>query len=132
VQYKGHIKVVLVEAKGLLKTDSFGTTDAYCKLQLNDVWYRSATIPNTLDPVWNTSYEFPLEANVGEQVLLVKVKDWDSTGRNDLQGTADIYVTRMEPDKEIEVTAYLQNNVREQKGTIHLLVTYIPDRNLGC
>ena len=130
-QYKGHIKVVLVEAKNLIQTDVFGTTDAYAKLQLNDVWYRSPTITNTLDPVWNASYEIPLEATEEEQVLQIRVKDWDPAGRNDLQGTADIFVSRMEPDKPIDVTAYLQNPDKEQKGTVHLIVTYSPDRNLG-
>jgi len=131
VQYRGHIKVVLVEATGLIQTDAFGTTDAYCKLQLNDVWYRSPTITNTLDPVWNASIEFPLEATDDEQVLQVRVKDWDSSGRNDLQGTAEIYVTRMDKDTPIDVVAYLQNPEREQKGTVHLVITYSPDRNMG-
>ena len=131
VQYRGHIKVVLVEAKNLLQTDAFGTTDAYCKLQLNDIWYRTPTIENTLDPVWNASYEIPLEATDEEQVLHIRVKDWDSAGRNDLQGTAEIFVTRMEKDKPIDVTAYLQNKDREQKGQVHLVITYSPDRNLG-
>merc|ERR1711916_259516 len=125
------IKVVLVEATGLIQTDAFGTTDAYCKLQLNDVWYRSPTITNTLDPVWNASIEFPLEATDDEQVLQVRVKDWDSSGRNDLQGTAEIYVTRMDKDTPIDVVAYLQNPEREQKGTVHLVITYSPDRNMG-
>ncbi len=56
--------MTLVEAKNLLRTDRFGTTDAYCKLQVGDMWYRSPTVPNSLDPVWNTSYEFPLEESV--------------------------------------------------------------------
>jgi Ca2+-dependent lipid-binding protein len=51
-----------------LKTDIVGSTDAYCKLQVNDVWYTSPKVPNTLDPIWNMSYEFPLEVSNKEQV----------------------------------------------------------------
>lgn len=39
-QYKGHVKVTLVEARNLAKTDVIGTTDAYCKLLVGDVWYK--------------------------------------------------------------------------------------------
>lgn len=35
VMYRGYVKVTLVEAKNLLKTDRIGTTDAYAKITLN-------------------------------------------------------------------------------------------------
>lgn len=95
VSYKGHVKVTLVEARNLLKTDRVGSTDAYVKLSVNDVWYKSQVIPNTLNPVWNTTYEIPLENRPDEQVLKLKIKDWDSTGKNDIQGSVEIKVTEM-------------------------------------
>ena len=43
-------------------------------MHLNDVWYKTHTITNSLNPVWNVDYELPLENRTDEQVLKFRVK----------------------------------------------------------
>lgn len=95
------------------------------------MWYKTPTIANSLDPVWNLTYELPLEADNPEQSLKIKVKDWDSTGKNDLQGTAEIFVTKLEPAKRLEVWAELMHPTSLQRGQVHVFVEYHPQADLA-
>jgi Ca2+-dependent lipid-binding protein len=37
------------------------------------------------------------------QILRIKVKDWDATGKNDLQGVTEIVVNKLEPEKKLDI-----------------------------
>ncbi len=114
----------------MLKTDRIGSTDGYCKVLLNSVWYQSHTISNSLNPVWNVTYELPLEKGHSPQMLKLRVKDWDSAGKNDLQGEAEIEVTRLEPEKRVELWADLAHPSLPQKGSVHVFVEYFPNQDI--
>jgi hypothetical protein len=49
-------------------------------------------------------------------------QDWDSAGKNDLQGEAEVTVTKLEPDKRMEIWADLIHPSLPQKGQVHLFV----------
>ncbi len=66
-----------------------------------------------------------------EPTLKIRVKDFDATGRNDVQGTAEFFFARMEKEKQMLSTSTLFNAERDTKGaTITVLTTYCPDRNI--
>ncbi|WOL02840.1 hypothetical protein Cni_G11559 [Canna indica] len=52
------LKVTVAEGKNLSSKDKSGKCDPYVKLQYGKAFYRTKTISNTSNPVWNHNFEF--------------------------------------------------------------------------
>ena len=94
---RGLLRVTVVEARGLPKMDLFRSTDAYCLVFLSEpygesvtgaVTFRTETVQNSLEPVWNADMELPIMP--GASALTVAVFDYDSLTEDDLVGVVHV------------------------------------------
>jgi Ca2+-dependent lipid-binding protein len=72
------LNIRVIEAKGLAKMDTLGKSDPYVVLQLvgaHDT-LKTSIKENTLAPVWNEVFKFPLY-NPSRQALTLKLRDQD-------------------------------------------------------
>ena len=49
----GQVQVLLIEARNLPSKDFFSRADPYVKMSMNGVTFRSNTVQNNANPVWN-------------------------------------------------------------------------------
>ena len=90
--------VKLSNVDGLLgKSDPFYTISAQINAASGRTWqpvYRSETIDNNLNPVWD-SFTLPLDKLCGgnkDLPLLIEVSDWEKSGKHKLIGSVEITV----------------------------------------
>jgi len=73
------ILFTLVGAKDLENSDYFGKSDPYVVVHYKEVMFKSQTINNNLNPVWNFSINLEIDlANPGELHIQVFDEDYDS------------------------------------------------------
>ena len=90
----GILKVFIVEARDLLKTDTtfnvtgfkkidkkMSSSDPYCILRLDRNWVKSNQINRTLNPKFNFLCKFPLLASDFENELIIEI--WDKNSLTD-------------------------------------------------
>ncbi|KAG6515442.1 hypothetical protein ZIOFF_025854 [Zingiber officinale] len=65
------LKVTILEGRNLTTKDKSGKCDPYVKLQYGKAFYRTKTIPNTTNPVWNHNFEFD-EIVGGDEYLKIR------------------------------------------------------------
>ena len=75
--------VTVVKAVNLLSKDSNGLSDPYVVLKVGAARYRTRTVPETLDPVFDET--FVLSVNQFEPVR-VEVWDYDQLSQDDFEG----------------------------------------------
>ena len=62
---QGVLRIHLAEAQNLIAKDNFmggmvkGKSDPYVKIKVAGITYRSHTIKENLNPIWNELYEVP-------------------------------------------------------------------------
>jgi len=112
-----HWEVTVLQARNLPRLDVFGKADPYCVLRWFDGleveedevkgglmhWtgntssklFKTSTRRNTLAPVWNDSFLFPIHGKPsGEEELKLSVWDWDLGKADDFVGTLRIPVDK--------------------------------------
>lgn len=66
----------VVEAKDIDKMDTIGKTDAYCEITFSGSQMKKTEVKkNTLTPVWNETFSFPVLDMNGKLDILMKDKD---------------------------------------------------------
>ena len=91
-----HVKAV--EARDLPKMDAIGKSDPFLTFQLNQTSEKQKTkyIKQTLDPVWNEDFHFPLTPN-SDNILHVEVFDMDKVSDDDLISNRDFDIKSFKP-----------------------------------
>ena len=80
---KGRLVIKVKQAKGLLAGDMGGTSDPYITVKVKgDTVVKTQVIKKTLDPVWNETFNIPVNFELDK--LVFSVKDHDMVGVNRL------------------------------------------------
>ncbi|KAF9093686.1 hypothetical protein BGX23_003028 [Mortierella sp. AD031] len=83
------MRIHISKATNLAVKDMNGFSDPYVKVSIGGHKFTTKVIPKTLNPVWNASFDFELEAqSVPDQVNLV-FWDKDFIGKDDFMGAVD-------------------------------------------
>lgn len=112
----GVVEIALKRAVGVRSADSNGFSDPYTAFYLNndsEKVYKSKTIKETLDPVWNESFRFSVKDYRNSTVKAV-VMDWDMGNRDDFLGGYIFHLQDLVPlewkDYEVDL-----ENIRKKK-----------------
>jgi len=135
---RGLLRVTVVEAKGLPAMDLFRATDAYCLVFLSEpygesvtgaVTFRTETIKNRLDPVWNADMELPIMP--GATALTVALFDFDSLTSDDMVGVVHVHLAELDvwvqQDKWFPLHNHKMDSKRLSGAEVHLKITRLPD-----
>jgi len=135
---KGLLRVTVVEARNLPKMDLIQSTDGYCLVFLSEpygesvtgaVTFRTETVLNSINPVWNADMELPIMP--GATALTVAVFDFDSISKDDLVGVVHVHLTELDvwvqQDKWFPLHNHKMDDSRLKDAEIHLKITRLPD-----
>eukprot|EP00245_Coleochaete_scutata_P011543 TRINITY_DN4303_c0_g1_i1.p1 TRINITY_DN4303_c0_g1~~TRINITY_DN4303_c0_g1_i1.p1 ORF type:complete len:576 (-),score=137.84 TRINITY_DN4303_c0_g1_i1:55-1782(-) len=132
LQAVGQLDVKLVAAKGLLNTDMLGKSDPFAILYVRPIpsrMYKSPTVQNSLNPVWNEAASFVVE-DWQTQKLVVMVMDEEGVQQAQLVGCADIPLKQLPPGHLQDVWLNLVKDLDNPKATtkirgqVHLELLY--------
>lgn len=129
----GTLEVKLVQAQELTNKDIIGKSDPFAVLYvrpLRDRMKTSKVINNQLNPVWNEHFEFIVEDET-TQHLVVKIYDDEGLQAAELIGCAQIRLNELEPGKVKDVWLKLVKDLDVQRdnknrGKVHLELLYCP------
>jgi len=76
------LRVLVIQGRNLAAKDRSGTSDPYAVLTLGDYRNTTSAIPKTLNPVWETYFDFPLDHKAGSCSLEVICWDKDRFGKD--------------------------------------------------
>ncbi|KAI4344197.1 hypothetical protein L6164_011448 [Bauhinia variegata] len=129
----GILEVKLVQAKDLTNKDIIGKSDPYAVLYIRPLRERmktSKTINNDLNPIWNEHFEFIVE-DESTQHLVVKIYDSEGLQSSETIGCAHIRLSELQPGKVKDVWLKLVKDLDIQRdtknrGQVHLELLYVP------
>ncbi|XP_068344653.1 synaptotagmin-5-like [Pyrus communis] len=129
----GMLEVKLVQAKELTNKDVVGKSDPFARLYIRPLpnrMKRSKTINNDLNPIWNEHFEFIVE-DESTQHLVVKVYDDEGFQASELIGCAQVQLSELQPGKVKDVWLKLVKSLDVQRdnknrGQVHLELLYCP------
>lgn len=124
---EGVLRIHLVEAQNLIAKDNFmggmvkGKSDPYVKIRVAGVTYRSHTIKENLNPIWNELYEVILTQLPGQEIQFELFdKDID---QDDFLGRFKLSLRDIISAQCID-TWYTLNDVKS--GRVHLVLEWLP------
>eukprot|EP01111_Echinosteliopsis_oligospora_P004480 TRINITY_DN172_c0_g1_i2.p1 TRINITY_DN172_c0_g1~~TRINITY_DN172_c0_g1_i2.p1 ORF type:complete len:161 (-),score=36.17 TRINITY_DN172_c0_g1_i2:568-1050(-) len=120
----GQLQVQVVEARSLANKDTFSKSDPYVILSVQHKGglsmfgseYKTKTIDNNLNPVWNESFNMSC-SDPSTDILRIKVKDSDPI-KDDIIGTVDIPLSHLQGAKNEWFNLQPHNT-----GSVHLILT---------
>ncbi|XP_062078166.1 synaptotagmin-5-like [Humulus lupulus] len=129
----GTLEVKLVQAKQLTNKDLVGKSDPYAVLYIRPLRERmktSKTINNDLNPIWNEHFEFIVE-DESTQHLVVKIYDSEGLQASELIGCAQVRLNELQPGKVKDVWLKLVKDLEVQRdnknrGQVQLELLYCP------
>nr|XP_046251693.1 extended synaptotagmin-1 [Scatophagus argus] len=123
---EGVLRIHLVEAQNLIAKDNFmggmvkGKSDPYVKIRVAGITYRSHTIKENLNPVWNELYEVILTQLPGQEIQFELFdKDID---QDDFLGRFKLNLRDIISAQFID-TWYTLNDVKS--GRVHLVLEWL-------
>lgn len=128
------VLVKVIEAKDLIKADTFGLSDPFTILSRNgddDTEKQTSVKDDTLTPVWNEEFEFEILDEVND-VIDLEVMDFNKVGRNTFMGVAHIPLLPVSMAKApldqwfvlLDRKARTQADSKTNRGSIHVSVIY--------
>ncbi|XP_054635762.1 extended synaptotagmin-1 isoform X2 [Dunckerocampus dactyliophorus] len=124
---EGVLRIHLLEAQNLIAKDNFmggmvkGKSDPYVKIRVAGITFRSHTIKENLNPVWNELYEVILTQLPGQEIQFELFdKDID---QDDFLGRFKLSLRDIISAQFID-TWYTLNDVKS--GRVHLLLEWLP------
>ncbi|KAI9128514.1 hypothetical protein K1719_001507 [Acacia pycnantha] len=130
----GMLTVKVLRAMKLKKKDLLGASDPYVKLKLSDERMQSKTSVKhkCLNPEWNEEFNL-LVKDPENQVLTLKVYDWDQVGKHERMGVNVVPLKEVPPQEAKVYTLDLLKNMDpyegdndKSRGQIVVEVTYKP------
>ncbi|KAK4700199.1 hypothetical protein P7C70_g6053, partial [Phenoliferia sp. Uapishka_3] len=129
VNNSGHLRVELLDGKGIPAADRSGKSDPYAVFELNgEKVYKSEVVKKTLTPVWNEVFDMGVNSRVASD-FVVTVYDWDRVGSATPLGKGRIDLTALEPFTQSEVAVVLtpiEGKPGKEPGTIRIKMTFKP------
>lgn len=124
---EGVLRIHLVEAQNLIAKDNFmggmmkGKSDPYVKIRVGGITFRSHTIKENLNPVWNELYEVILTQLPGQEIQFELFdKDID---QDDFLGRFKLSLQDIISAQYTD-TWYTLNDVKS--GRVHLMLEWLP------
>ncbi|XP_040009417.1 extended synaptotagmin-1 [Xiphias gladius] len=124
---EGVLRIHLVEAQNLIAKDNFmggmvkGKSDPYVKIRVAGMTFRSHTIKENLNPIWNELYEVILTQLPGQEIQFELFdKDID---QDDFLGRFKLNLRDIISSQLID-TWYTLNDVKS--GRVHLVLEWLP------
>ncbi|XP_017270706.1 extended synaptotagmin-1 [Kryptolebias marmoratus] len=124
---EGVLRIHLVEAQNLIAKDNFmggmvkGKSDPYVKVRVAGITFRSHTIKENLNPVWNELFEVILTQLPGQEIQFELFdKDLD---QDDFLGRFKLNLRDIISAQFID-TWYTLNDVKS--GRVHLVLEWLP------
>ncbi|KAM3617703.1 uncharacterized protein V6R79_009942 [Siganus canaliculatus] len=124
---EGVLRIHLAEAQNLIAKDNFmggmvkGKSDPYVKIRVAGITYRSHTIKENLNPIWNELYEMILTQLPGQEIQFELFdKDID---QDDFLGRFKLNLRDIISAQFID-TWYTLNDVKS--GRVHLMLEWLP------
>ena len=75
-------RVRLIKAENLERTDFVGASDPYAILQVGSMKSQTKTVKNSSNPEWFHTADFPIDANIVEEIRLkIEVFDHDTISK---------------------------------------------------
>lgn len=124
---EGVLRIQLVEGQNLIAKDNFmggmvkGKSDPYVKIRVTGITFRSRTIKENLNPIWNELYEVILTQLPGQEIQFELFdKDLD---QDDFLGRFKLNLRDIISAQFID-TLYTLNDVKS--GRVHLVLEWLP------
>ncbi|XP_049921159.1 extended synaptotagmin-1 [Epinephelus moara] len=124
---EGVLRIHLVEAQNLIAKDNFmggmvkGKSDPYVKIRVAGITFRSHTIKENLNPIWNELYEVILTQLPGQEIQFELFdKDID---QDDFLGRFKLNLRDIISAQFMD-TWYTLNDVKS--GRVHLVLEWLP------
>ena len=123
---KGTVRLTVVRAQGLpVMDDEFagGSSDAYCRITVEDKKQRTRIVRQSLDPEWNATFQFHVRKLSSE--LRIAVYDNDTLG-DDMIGYVTLLPSDFETGKTYELSGDAALPLRPEvhgmpiKGSVHV------------
>lgn len=126
----GDLTIMSRSAENLITSDLNGYSDPYLKYYINneeDCAYKTKVVKKTLNPKWNDEGTIQINNRLND-VLRIKVMDWDSTSADDTIGTAEIPLNKVkvEGTTELDVPVEGLENAGQDGGMLHLAFSFKP------
>jgi len=96
---ESRLVITVLSCTDLPNMDTTGKTDSYVKVRVSAKEFRTKTVKNRLNPVFDkdsSTFKFPVEGPVAGTRVYLTVMDKDSMSSDDLVGTATIRLTAAE------------------------------------
>ncbi|KAI3835455.1 hypothetical protein MKX03_034545 [Papaver bracteatum] len=127
---QGKLSVTVIKANDLKNAEMIGKSDPYAAIFIRPIFrYKTKTIDNNLNPVWNQTFELIAE-DKETQSLIIEVFDED-VGQDQRLGIAKLPLVDLEPEtsKEISIRLLpaldmLKIKDKKDRGTITLKIFY--------
>ncbi|CAG8514447.1 1359_t:CDS:2 [Paraglomus brasilianum] len=119
----GQLEVYVVEGKNIRDTDI--AADPYVEL-----WFeqnkkkRTEARNNTLTPVWDTRFRFPVNPS-SDKILHLRLSD-DDVGTDEVIGQVDLDISNIYKDLYEEKWIHLPAKNETSDGEIRLVLEYFP------
>ena len=130
--FQGMLRIHVVEANDLEKSDRFSESDPYVKLQLNAKSRRTNVMTNNSNPKWNEVFDFSVDEvrgnnnndDVGGRKLRVDVFDKDNM-KPDFLGGCNVDMEELARSGSVGQWFHLENKEGQKGvGRIHLRGTW--------
>lgn len=119
LEYVGVLTIKLIGGDTLAARDLSGRSDPYVIFTVGDQQVQSKVKFQTLQPVWNESFQVCV-ASLDDRLNL-HVMDWDRIGKHDPMGDGSIRLEDLEDGKPTYKSVKLEH---VECGTIHLQLTW--------
>ncbi|KAG0252634.1 hypothetical protein BG011_006870 [Mortierella polycephala] len=84
------MRIHISKAENLAVKDMNGFSDPYIKVYVGGNTHQTVTVRKNLNPEWNVSYDFDLEAQSMPNKIELVFWDWDRFGKDDFMGIVSI------------------------------------------
>ncbi|VDM12278.1 unnamed protein product, partial [Wuchereria bancrofti] len=125
----GVLRLKIVEARNLENRDIKFTknmaSDPYCQIHVGSQFYRTKTIDNNLNPVWNEYFEFVVDQANGQK-LRMELFDYDKGSSDEELGTLTIDLINVKEKRSLDDWFPLDAC---RHGDIHIQAAWM---NLSC
>lgn len=121
------VRVVLVEACGLLAADANGLSDPFCKIRLGGETLRSRVAPRTVNPQWREEFALFWDEDKASSTLHLTILDRDFAQRSDYLGQCSIDVGKMARNRMHDMWL----PVVDGSGFVHVVVSVFGSATLG-
>ena len=128
LENSGDLTIISKSAEGLMSSDANGFSDPYLKFYINgwrDDLHKTIVKKKTLNPVWNDKGTITVHNRMND-VLCIKVMDWDAATTDDIIGRAQVPLSEIKPDGTTSLDIPVRTDEGGDGGVLHIDFTFSP------